>query len=107
MKFTPPGGRVEVSARRRDGTICIAVSDTGIGIAKEDQELVFESFQRGNNAGRQHSAGLGLSLVKRFVELHGGRVTIDSAPDQGTTITCLIPSSQGHKPALSVVAEAG
>lgn len=97
VKFTPPGGRVNVIARRGDKEMCLQVRDTGIGIAKEDQELVFETFQRGSNAERQHSAGLGLSLVKRFVELHGGRVEIDSAPNEGTTVTCTLPISQSSR----------
>ena len=107
VKFTPPGGKVVVMARRDGEEVHLAVRDTGIGIAKEDQQLVFESFQRGSNASGQHSVGLGLSLVKRFVELHGGRVEIASEPNHGTTITCALPASQQLKPMLTVVAGTG
>ena len=89
IKFTPAGGRVAVGARREDDGVAIWVSDTGIGIERGEQGRVFEKFAQGENAlNRQTGTGLGLSLVKNFVELHGGRVELDSAPDEGTTVTC-------------------
>lgn len=106
VKFTPPGGRIEVLACREGDEIRLEVRDTGIGIAEEDQELVFNSFQRGSNAEHQHSAGLGLSLVKRFVELHGGTVEIDSALDQGTTVICTLPTRQRQAVELEPAAAA-
>lgn len=92
IKFTPDGGTVKLLARRDGGEIVIAVSDTGIGIPREDQERVMQSFERGAEprSGRT-GAGLGLSLVKSFVELHGGRVDIESEPDKGTTVICRLP----------------
>jgi signal transduction histidine kinase len=70
----------------------LSVTDTGVGIASEDQERVFREFERSRRPDqRAHGAGLGLSLVRRIVELHGGRVALDSHAGQGTTVTCLVP----------------
>ena len=92
VKFTPEGGRVTISARRREDGVELSVADTGVGIAETDQDRIFESFERGGG-GRQSGAGLGLSLVKRLIELHGGRVTLESEPDEGTRVTCFIPAT--------------
>ena len=92
VKFTPEGGRVTMSARRREDGVEVSVADTGVGIAESDQDRIFESFERGGG-GRQSGAGLGLSLVKRLIELHGGRVTLDSQAGEGTCVTCFIPAS--------------
>ena len=70
----------------------LGVADTGVGIPAEDQERVFEKFERGNPYSRDSGAGLGLSLVKSLIELHGGSVTITSDPDSGTTIECRLPA---------------
>ena len=92
INFTPPGGKVSLEATRRSGTISISVADTGIGIPAEELARVFDRFWRGGKAaGRIHGSGLGLSLVKSFVELHGGRVEIASEPEAGTRITCHLP----------------
>ena len=73
VKFTPPGGEVDVSAARVNGEVRVSVSDTGPGIAAEDQERIFEEFQQTEAGHRQREGtGLGLALSKRFVELHGG-----------------------------------
>ncbi|HKS88022.1 MAG TPA: PAS-domain containing protein [Stellaceae bacterium] len=97
IKFTPPGGSVHVQARldgrRRGGDLILAVSDTGIGIAPSDHARMFEKFERGS---RQTGAGLGLSLVKSLIELHGGTVAIDSGPGEGTTISCRLPARRHH-----------
>ncbi len=99
IKFTPEGGSITLAGGIEDGHAVMTVSDTGVGIRAEDRERVFESFERGHVAMGERSgpvrgsgAGLGLSLVKRIVELHGGRVTIDSVPDRGTTVTCTLPA---------------
>jgi signal transduction histidine kinase len=86
LKFTPAGGSVTVAARREGERVALVVSDTGIGVATEDQARIFETFERGN--GRQSGAGLGLALVKSFIELHGGTVELRSRPGEGTTVTC-------------------
>ena len=86
LKFTPAGGSVTVAARREGERVALIVSDTGIGVAAEDQARIFEKFERGNT--RQSGAGLGLALVKSFIELHGGTVELRSSPGEGTTVTC-------------------
>lgn len=91
IKYTPAGGRIVLEGRRKDPWIIITVADTGIGIPEEDRERVFGKFERSNSQARQGGAGLGLSLVKSFVELHGGRIEIDSAVNKGTRITCYLP----------------
>jgi signal transduction histidine kinase len=91
IKFTPPGGAISIRAERRDGDLALIVADTGIGIAPSDQTRVFDSFEHGR---RQSGAGLGLSLVKSLIELHGGSVEIESAPGRGTRITCRLPARQ-------------
>ncbi len=90
VKYTPEGGRVTLSARRRDDGVELSVADTGVGIAEVDQDRIFESFERAGGR-RQSGAGLGLSLVKRLIELHGGRVTLKSKAGEGTCVTCFIP----------------
>ena len=93
VKFTPDGGTIGVRARRGGGEVEVAVSDTGIGIAPEDQAKVFEEFQQVGKASdrSREGTGLGLTLAKRFIELHGGRIWIDSAVGKGTTFTFAIP----------------
>ena len=93
VKFTPDGGRVDVTARTMDGKIEIAVRDTGIGIAPEDRAAVFEEFKQvGRDPSRRaEGTGLGLALTKRFVELHGGEIRLESAPGKGSTFTITLP----------------
>ena len=93
VKFTPDGGRVDVSAVRQEGGALIAVKDTGIGIAPEDQEAVFEEFRQVGTdyMSKQEGTGLGLALVRRFVELHGGRIWVESAPGKGSTFFFTLP----------------
>ena len=94
LKFTPAGGAVRVGARADDdGDVVIAIADTGVGIAAEDQQRVFEKFERAQPHARESGAGLGLSLVKNLIELHGGSVMIESAPGTGTTVACRLPAS--------------
>jgi signal transduction histidine kinase len=93
IKFTPHGGRITLKAERRGAELALSVADTGIGIAPEEQERVFAKFERGSQ-GRQAGAGLGLALVKSLVELHGGKVQLESARGKGTTVTCLLPATQ-------------
>ena len=91
IKFTPPGGAIRIEAVRREDDLLLTVADTGIGIPLADQARVFEKFERGV---RQTGAGLGLSLVKSLIELHGGTVMIESAARQGTRVTCRLPVIQ-------------
>jgi signal transduction histidine kinase len=90
IKFTPAGGTVRLAARRAGDRVSLIVADTGIGVPREDQARVFEKFERGNPSARQSGPGLGLSLVKSFIELHGGTVEMDSRPGVGTTVTCYL-----------------
>jgi signal transduction histidine kinase len=91
IKYTPAGGRITIEARRKDQWILVSVIDTGIGIPEADRERVFGKFERANSQARQTGAGLGLSLVKSFIELHGGRIEIESSVNNGTRITCYLP----------------
>jgi signal transduction histidine kinase len=94
LKFTPDGGRVAVRIAARDGMVAVAVSDTGVGIAKQDQQAVFEEFRQvGSAAKRVEGTGLGLALVRKFVELHGGCIGVESEPGAGSTFTFTIPAA--------------
>jgi len=95
VKFTPVGGRIGVRARRTDAGIEVAVSDTGIGIATENQGMVFEAFTRVENAYTKgtEGTGLGLAISRKLVELHGGKIWVESEGiDKGTTVKFTIPS---------------
>jgi len=92
IKFTPEGGRIEVRAMPVDGSVEVSVTDTGVGIAPEDQEAVFEEFRQvGSSAAKQEGTGLGLALCRRFVELHGGTIRVTSAVGAGSTFTFRLP----------------
>jgi signal transduction histidine kinase len=92
LKFTPNGGSVELSVRRNDADVLVSVRDTGVGIRPEDQPGVFEEFRQvGETSVRSEGTGLGLTLTKRFVELHGGRIWLESTPGQGSTFSFTIP----------------
>ena len=97
VKFTPAGGTVDVRATQVDGEVRISVADTGPGIAPEDVERIFEEFQQTDaGADQQEGTGLGLALSKRFVELHGGRIWVDSEPGKGSTFVFTLPVSAGN-----------
>ena len=88
LKFTKEGGVVTIAARRLPDEVLLEVSDTGIGIPEQDQERVFGKFERGSLETRQSGAGLGLSLVKSLIELHGGRIEMESQVGGGTRVLC-------------------
>jgi signal transduction histidine kinase len=94
VKFTPEGGSVVVRAAQADGTVEVSVSDTGIGIAPEDQAVIFEEFRQVGTdyARKREGTGLGLALVRRLVELHGGRIRVTSEVGKGSTFTFTLPS---------------
>jgi signal transduction histidine kinase len=96
VKFTPDGGRINVSARADGDEVVVAVHDTGIGIAPEDHAAVFEEFRQvgRNYTSKQEGTGLGLSLTRKFVELHGGRIWVESQPGQGSTFTFTLPAKR-------------
>jgi signal transduction histidine kinase len=91
LKFTQPGGEVTVIARESSQGLEISVMDNGPGIAPEHIERVFDPMYQPGGGERSDGLGLGLPLVKRLVEAHGGRVTITSAPGKGTTVTMTLP----------------
>ncbi len=91
-KFTPKDGRILVSASRENGKVLFSVADTGIGIEPERQAEIFEPFTRASSGQGQAGAGLGLALVRRLIELHGGKVALDSQPGTGTTVTVTLPA---------------
>jgi GAF domain-containing protein len=92
IKFTPEGGRIDVGAVATGRFVEVSVTDTGIGIAPEDQEKVFEEFRQvGTAAKKVEGTGLGLTLCRKFVELHGGRIWVTSQLGQGSTFTFTIP----------------
>jgi len=94
LKFTPPGGQVGVDARALNGTVEVAVSDTGPGIELADQELIFEEFGQARRVGdQQDGTGLGLPLARRLVELHGGQLWVESAAGAGSTFRFVLPVS--------------
>ena len=91
-KFTPEGGNITLRARKRDTGLLIEVQDTGIGIPKEEQARLFKPYSR-LSADRQHhpGLGLGLALAKQVVELHKGRIWVESEPGKGSTFSFSLP----------------
>ncbi len=92
--FSPPGETVTLSVERRPDAVVFSVTDRGPGIPPEAMDKVFDWFETDSMGSRHRGSGLGLSLVRSFVELHGGTVTIDSTLGQGTTVTCVFPTAQ-------------
>src|SRR6266849_4009417 len=94
LKFTPEGGRIDVGARLHDGVAEVSVADTGIGIAPADQEAVFEEFRQVGAADKKsEGTGLGLALSRKFIELHGGRIWVESEEGKGSTFRFTLPST--------------
>ncbi len=93
VKFTPEGGQIKVEANLGDSAAIISVSDTGIGIAKHDEEAIFEEFRQasGNYAQKREGTGLGLTLTRRFVEMHGGKIWVESELGKGSKFTFTLP----------------
>ena len=93
VKFTPEGGRIGIEARQADGVVEISVSDTGVGIAPEDQPKIFEEFRQvgSDYSHKVEGTGLGLTLAKKFVELHGGRIWVESEVGKGSKFTFTLP----------------
>ncbi|MCD4686659.1 MAG: GAF domain-containing protein [Anaerolineae bacterium] len=103
VKYSPDGGYVEVTLDVDDAYAIVCVTDTGMGIAPEHLHMIFEPFKRVKND-RTHriaGTGLGLNLVKTFVEAHGGHITVESAPDQGSTFTIFLPLDALTEPRAS------
>lgn len=92
--FSPQGGLVRLTAQRESGNIVFSVSDQGPGIPAEMKDRIFDKFETHPHGSQHRGAGLGLSIVRSFVELHGGTVTLDSDVGQGTTVICTFPIEQ-------------
>jgi signal transduction histidine kinase len=91
VSFSPAGETVRLSVDRRDEAVVFAVTDRGPGIPEAIGERVFDRFESHGLDSGHRGAGLGLSIVRSFVELHGGTVKLDSAVGRGTTVTCIFP----------------
>jgi CheY-like chemotaxis protein/nitrogen-specific signal transduction histidine kinase len=101
VKFTPDGGSVAIAARVTDGEVEVSVTDTGIGIAEAERERIFEAFQRGGRTAPTgaEGTGLGLTLTRQIVELHGGRIWMTSTPGAGSTFAFALPRHVGRRAA--------
>ncbi len=94
VKYTPAGGRVSLQARGEGGCVRVSVEDSGPGVAEEDRERIFDRFYRADRSRSRDTggAGLGLSIAKRIVELHGGRISVRGRPGQGSTFDVVLPA---------------
>jgi signal transduction histidine kinase len=91
VKYSPEGASVKFTFRREGDAAVFQVIDQGIGIPVDDQQKLFEAFHRASNVGEIPGTGLGLVIVKRCVELHGGTLLLDSTAGQGTTFSVRLP----------------
>jgi two-component system phosphate regulon sensor histidine kinase PhoR len=91
IKFTPPGGRIVVSAKTQGDRLVVSVTDTGVGISEEDLPRVFERFYKADKARAGGGTGLGLAIAKHVVEAHGGRIWAESVEGKGSTFIFTIP----------------
>jgi len=92
LKFTPEGGAIEITTRVADVMVEVSVTDTGVGIAPEDLETVFDEFRQVGSASKKiEGTGLGLAISRKFVELHGGRIRVTSTPGTGSTFAFTLP----------------
>jgi signal transduction histidine kinase len=109
VKFTPSGGKITLAAKAADEEVVISVRDTGIGISAEDQAKIFEEFYQVGTSRTQEGTGLGLALTRRLVELHGGRLSVESEPGVGSSFTVTMPLHQAavaHELRSAMAAEA-
>ncbi len=95
LKFTPKGGHVDVAAHTEGKEVVVSVHDDGVGVDPADQARIFEEFQQVGTSNLQEGTGLGLAISRRFVELHGGSLRVESEAGQGSTFTFTIPRTQG------------
>lgn len=92
VKFTPKDGRISLSAQQENGTVCLRVADTGVGIPRKHLPHIFERFYKVDRSRHSKGFGLGLAIVKHIVQAHGGEIHADSAEGQGTTFTVVLPA---------------
>jgi GAF domain-containing protein/class 3 adenylate cyclase len=105
MKFTKAGGKITVTVEPVGDRVCMQIKDTGIGIHKEQIPHLFERFRQAEGSVNRsyEGSGLGLALVKELVELHGGQIAVDSAPNAGTTVTVWLQTGTAHLPPEQVL----
>ena len=96
--FSKPGDTISVSVWREAGMVAFAVEDSGVGIPKDQQQRVLERFESRSQGSKHRGAGLGLSIVKSLVELHGGAMSLESEPGQGTRVTVRFPEAACANP---------
>jgi len=107
IKFTPAGGTVEIATASKAGWFWLGVADDGMGISEDDLQRLGRPFEQAAGAyTREHEGtGLGLSLVRSFVEMHGGRLEIESALGEGTTVRAFLPMTAMQAPGYAQAAE--
>jgi signal transduction histidine kinase len=107
VKFTPEGGSIEIRGWRDDGMLYLAIKDSGIGIPPDQVEQIFDVFHRLERSYRRDTegTGLGLALVRRFIELHGGDVKVESTVGVGSTFTICLPQSEAMMDSLQTIEE--
>jgi signal transduction histidine kinase len=98
VKYTPDGGSVKVSVREEDGSVALAVSDTGVGISEDQLPFVFERFYRADAARAEEGVGLGLSIARQIAEAHGGTIEARSKLGVGSTFVLLLPRQRPGQP---------
>jgi signal transduction histidine kinase len=91
IKYTPAGGRIEITLRQRDGVAVLEVTDNGPGILPDAREHIFDRFYRGDPAREGGGTGLGLALVRSIVDLHQGQIRVSSVPGEGSCFRVTLP----------------
>lgn len=97
IKFTPEGGQIHIEVKMNVEAVTISVTDTGIGIPKEEHSAVFDKFHQIGNKGISEGTGLGLAITKALVEQHGGSISLDSQPGKGSCFTFTIPADDAEE----------
>ncbi len=98
-KFTPKGGTISIECKQENENVKISVSDTGIGIPEEKQDIIFNAFKKAHNKTRanEKGTGLGLAICKNIIDLHNGEIRVNSKVDKGSVFTVCLPVSTSGK----------